>query len=73
MDALRDQYLEKAGMDIDLAGVEFAYDLAVGDPATFKAGYSPRNAALAANELFGVDVERTAEAVEIRLGRLQSR
>jgi hypothetical protein len=71
MDSLREQYLEKAGMDVDLAGVEFAYDLAVGDPKTFKAGYSPRNAALAANELFGVDVERTAEAVAIRLARLQ--
>lgn len=73
MDSLRDEYLEKAGMDIDLAGVEYAFDLAVGDPATFKAGYSPRNAAMAANELFGVDVERTAEAVAIRLSRTQAR
>lgn len=34
------------------AAVEFARDLMKGDPATFKAGYSLENAAIAASEIF---------------------
>lgn len=71
MDSLREEYLEKAGLDPELAAINFAYDLTVGDSETLKAGYSPANAARAASEVFGVDRELIRETVEIRIQRSQ--
>lgn len=71
MDNLKAEFLEAANGDVQLAAVNFAYGLTVGDPATFKMGYTPRNAALAANELFGVDVNLIQQSVEIRQANAQ--
>jgi hypothetical protein len=69
---LRDEYLAEADGDDECAAVNFAHDLTKGDPATFKAGYTPRNAALASAELFLVDVDVIEAAVEYRIARLQA-
>jgi hypothetical protein len=52
--SLKDQYQNQAQSDLD-AATALACDLAEGDPSTFKAGYSPANAAIAAAEVFGLD------------------
>lgn len=70
--SLRDEYLADAEGDDEVAAVNFAHDLTKGDPATFKAGYTPRNAALAAAEMFTVDVDVIEESVEYRIARLQA-
>lgn len=48
---LRDRYTPK----------ELALGLMKGDPATFKAGYTAANAALAAQDVFGLSDAETAE------------
>jgi hypothetical protein len=51
--SLKDQYLNQYGNRIDAAAA-LASDLMEGDAATFKAGYSADNAAIAAAEVFGL-------------------
>jgi hypothetical protein len=51
---LKDQYLNQYGNTIS-AAVALAEDLMADDPATFKAGYSAANAAIAAAEVFGIE------------------
>jgi hypothetical protein len=50
--SLADEYLHRHNGDRILAAVELARELMAGDPATLKQGYSPANAALAAQDLF---------------------
>lgn len=52
MTALRAQFLAEAGGDYFAAAVLFAKALMEGDEATFKAGYTAENAAIAAEEVF---------------------
>ncbi len=52
MNELRQEYLARTDGDQTAAATELAFDLMQGDPATFKAGYSFENAAIAANEVF---------------------
>lgn len=51
---LKQRYLSAGGSELD-AAVRMARDLMRGDAATFKAGYTKENAALAVADVFGVD------------------
>lgn len=52
MTEIRLDYLARTEGDYSAAAVEFAFDLMQDDPATFKAGYTLENAAIAAHEVF---------------------
>ena len=67
MPSLKTRYLADYG-NARRAAVALARDLMRGDPDTFKAGYSPANAALAAGELFGLNAAET-DAVRLEVSR----
>ena len=52
MQQLREEYLQRTDGDYAAAAVELAYDLMLGDPGEFKAGYTLENAVIAAEEVF---------------------
>lgn len=64
MSSFKDDLLAQAGGDPLVAAIATTFRLMQGDLATFKAGYSLKNATLAAAELFSVDVVDVAEGVQ---------
>ena len=83
MEALRQMYFAKAveasnqlfqetgvlaAADALAAATLFARDLMRGDAATFKAGYTAENAALAAADVFGVEGEDVLRALHALAG-----
>ncbi len=55
MNAIKAEYLDRAKGNDLIAATAFAIDLMIGDKEKFKAGYSAANAAIAAEEVFGID------------------
>jgi len=44
--------------------IDMAHSLMLSDPQTFKQGYTPENAAIAAAEIYGVDREAIRQHLE---------
>jgi hypothetical protein len=63
MNYIRDEYLRKADGNVLAAAVSLARDLMRGDKASFKAGYTAENAAIAAAEVFGVERKAVLEVL----------